>query len=116
MSTKYGDGTSIFIEKPFLGDCLPTPKSDSKTLHPLNIKLAFQELSRISQYTFGGPNANTRWISTKEEEKFTCLFNGDYTIPGIKLVFQEFSRIFTYLNWRLFQGFQVCKIVGSLLK
>ena len=41
------------------------------------------------QYFYWG--TISRWLPTKVEEWSTCLWDGDCTPPGIKLVFQEVS-------------------------
>ena len=42
-----------------------------------------------------GPYRGTtsRCFPTKAEEQFICLWNGDNTQPGIKLVFQEIFEV-----------------------
>ena len=41
----------------------------------------------------------SRWLLTKTEEWFTWPWDGDYTLPGIKLVFQEISRVSRSLGY-----------------
>ena len=41
----------------------------------------------------------SRWLLTKTEERFTCSWDGDYTLPGIKLVFHEISRVSRSLGY-----------------